>query len=68
MLTDRDDTHMLSMKLAQFSRSPTHFVYLHPKFFHPLDLGRPISNGPPSPNDNESIKRQHNPRMTTICY
>ena len=59
---------MPSMKLVQFSRPPTHFVHLRPKFFHPLDLGRPISNEPPSPNDNQSIKRQRNPRMTIICY
>ena len=40
----RDDTHMTSMKIVQFSRSPTHLVHLRPKFFHPLALGRPISN------------------------
>ena len=26
------------------------------------------ANPPPSPNDNQSIKRKHNPRMTIICY
>ena len=44
----RDDIHMTSMKIVQFSRPPTSLVHLHPKFFHPLDLGRPISNEPPS--------------------
>ena len=41
---------MASMKIVQFSRPPTTFVYLRPKFFHPFDLGRPISNEPsPTP-------------------
>ena len=61
----RDDTHMPSMKIVQFSRphtppcpSTTHVV-LRPIFFHPLDLGRAISSDPPrSPNDNQSIKRK----------
>ena len=63
----RDDTHMTSMKIVQFSRPPP-LVQLRPKFFHPLDPGRPISNEPPSPNDNQSIKRKYNPRMSIICY
>ena len=37
---------MTSMKIVQFSRPPTPLVHLHPKFFHPLDRGRPISNDP----------------------
>ena len=55
----RNDTHMTSMTIAQFSRP----VQSRPKFFHPLDLRRPISNELPlpSPNDNQSIKRKHNP-------
>ena len=57
---------MASMKIVQFSRLPTP---LRPKFFHPLDLGCPISNKPPpSANDNQSTERKHNPRMTIICY
>ena len=40
---------MTSMKIVQFSRPPTPLVHLRPKFFHPLDLGRPISNDPPPP-------------------
>ena len=43
-------------------------LQLCPKFFHLLDLGHPVSNEPPSPNDNQSIKWKHNPRMTIICY
>ena len=35
---------MTSMKIVQFSRPPTPLIHPHPKFFQPLDLGRPISN------------------------
>ena len=28
-------------------KTPHPLVQLRPKFFHPLDLGRPISNNPP---------------------
>ena len=42
----RNDTYMTSMKIVQFSRLPTPLVHLRQKFFHPLDLGRPISNEP----------------------
>ena len=68
---------MTSMKIVQFSRSPTPLSIYAQKFFHPLDLGRPISNEPPpppppphslSPNDNRSIKRKYNPRMIIACY
>ena len=60
------------MKIGQFSRPPTPLVQLLPKFFHPLDLGSPISSEvppippsyPPSPNYKQSIKRKHNPRKT----
>ena len=50
---------MTSLKVVMFSRPPTHLVHLRPKFFHPLALGRPISNEapPPTPNDNQLIKR-----------
>ena len=41
---------MTSMKIVQFSRPPTPLVYLRPKFLHPFDLGRPVSNElPPAP-------------------
>ena len=39
-----DDTHMTSMKIIQFLRSLNPLVHLRRKFFHPLDLGRPIPN------------------------
>ena len=56
------------MKLIQFSRPLTPPVHLYPKFSHPLDVGRPISNDSPSPNVNQSTERKHNPRMTIICF
>ena len=40
---------MTSMKIVKFSRPFTPSVYLRPKFFHPLDLGRPILNEPLAP-------------------
>ena len=56
---------MTPIKIVQFSRPLTPLIHLRPKFFPLLDLGRPISNEPPSiPNDNQSTKREHNPRMT----
>ena len=71
----RNDTHGKSMKIVQFSRPPTPLVHLRPKFVHPVNLERPISNKLPpvsqplsSPNDNQSVKRKHNSRMTIICY
>ena len=57
---------MTSMKIVEFSKPPTPLDHLRPKFFHPLELGRSISNEPPSPNNNQSIKRKHNQRMTII--
>ena len=40
----RDDTQITSIKNAQFSRHPTSPVYLRPKFFDHLGLGRPMLN------------------------
>ena len=45
----RDDTHITSMKIVQFSRLHAPIIHIRPKFFHPLDLRRPISNKLPSP-------------------
>ena len=69
----RDGTHMTSVKIVQFSRPPNPLAHLRPKFFHPLELEPPISNDSApvpclSPNDNQSIKRKHNPSMTTTSY
>ena len=65
-----DDTHMTPMKtIFQFSRPLIHFVRLRPKFFHNLHLGRPFPNeSTPSSNDNQSVKRIHDPRMTIMYY
>ena len=46
----RDDTHKTSKKIVQFSRPPPPhpppLVQIRPKFFHPLDLARLLSNEP----------------------
>ena len=46
----RDDEHMTSMKIVQFSKCLTPLVHLRPKFFYRLDLRRPISNKPTQKN------------------
>ena len=40
------------------SKKNVPLIKLRPKFFHSVDLGRP----------NQSIKREHNLRMTIICF
>ena len=55
------------MKIVKFSRPPSS-VHLRPKFFHALDFGCPISNEPPSPNDNQSIKGKHDAKMTNTYF
>ena len=59
---------MKSMKIVQFSRLRHLRFPSTCKFFHPLDLGCLISNEPLppslSPNDNRSIKRKHDPRIS----
>ena len=56
-------------KLSSFQEDSACSSYkIRPKFFHPLDLGHPIPNKAPSQNDNQSIKKKYNPRMTIICY
>ena len=44
----RDDKNMTSMKIIEFPKLSSPFFHLCPKFFHPVDLGRPISNEPPT--------------------
>ena len=59
---------MTSMEIVQFSGSPTPLSN-YVQNSSSLDLGRPISNeARPSPNDNQSTNRKHNPRMPIICY
>ena len=43
----RDDTYITPMKIVQFSKPSNPLFHLRPKFFHALDLERPISNKPP---------------------
>ena len=66
----RDDTHMTSMKIIQFSRPPTPFsIYVQNSFTLLILDVQFQTNPPPLPlNDKQSIKRKHNPRMTIICY
>ena len=63
-------------------QTPYPLVQIHPKFFYPLDLGRPFSNSSPqlslslsvslslslSRNSNKSIKIKYNSGMNIMCY
>ena len=49
-------------------KTPHPLVQLRLNFLHPLDLGCPISNESSTPNDNQSIKIKHNPRMNITYY
>ena len=64
---------MMSMKIVQFPKPlPPLSIYVQ-NSSTPLTLDVQFqTNTPPpttisSPNDNQSIKRKHNPRMTIIC-
>ena len=65
----RDDTHTMSMKIFKFSRHPTllSIYVLNSSTPWPWTSNLKLTT-PPSPNNNQSIKRKHNPRMTIICY
>ena len=67
MCVSRDDTHMTSMKIIQFSRPPTPLVQLRPKSFHPLDLGCPISNEPPPPHLCIPLRGNIRLRRNSVC-
>ena len=58
--------NVTSIKIVQFSRPTTSFFHLRPNAFHPLDLGRPIPNESPSPNNNQLIKREHNQSINSL--
>ena len=45
--TNKSSTHMTFMKIVKFSRPLTPSVNICPKFFHSLDLGRPVLNESP---------------------
>ena len=47
-VSNKGRTHMMSIKIVQFSRPPIPLVQQRPKFFHLLHLGHPISNKLPS--------------------
>ena len=60
---------MTPMKIVQFSRAPPPLSIYVQNSSIPLTLDVQFQINPhPSPNDNQSIKRTHNPRMTIICY
>ena len=68
----RDDTNMASMKIVQFPRRPPPLLSYVQNSSTPLTLDvqfeTNLSPLPPSPNENQSIKRKHNPRIAIICY
>ena len=43
-----NDTHIIIHICRTIFKIPTSLVHLRPKFFHPLELGRPVSKEPPS--------------------
>ena len=57
----RDDTHMVSMKIFQFLWPPPPLSMYLQFQTNPAPLSLPL---PLSPNDKQSIKRRHNPRIT----
>ena len=60
---------MTSMKIDKFSRPLTPFSINVQNSFTPLALDVQFqTNLPPSPSDNQSIKRKHNPKMTIIYH
>ena len=65
----RDDTHITSMKIVQFSRPPTPLSsYVH-NSSTPLTLDVQFQTNPCPPlNDSQSITRKHNPRLAIISY
>ena len=65
MLLLRDDTHVTSMKIPQFSRPPTPLpIYVQYSSTH-LNLDVQFQTNPPplSLDDNQPTERKHNSRM-----
>ena len=56
------------MKIVQCSRPLTPFSSYVQSYSTTLTLDVQFRTNPPPPNDNQSIKGKHNPRMTIICY
>ena len=66
-----DDTHMTSMKIVRFSIPSTPLSIYFQNSSTPLTLDVQFQPPPPHPspsNENQLIKRKHNPRMSFICY
>ena len=69
----RDDIHMTGVKLFNFYNHLSRLSIYVQNSSTPLTLDvqfQTNQNPPspfPSPNDNQPIKRKHNPRMTIIC-
>ena len=65
----RDDTHMTSMKIVQFSGPTTHLSIYVQNYSTPWPWSSNFKrNPPPSPNDNQSVKRKQNPKMTIRSF
>ena len=65
----RDDTHVTSIKIVQFSRAPPPPPCPSTSiFFSPHWPWTANFRWTPSPNDNQSMKRKHNLRMTIVCH
>ena len=67
-----DDTHMTFMKIVRFSIPSTPLSIYFQNSSTPLTLDVQFQTTPhPHPsssNENQLIKRKHNPRMSFICY
>ena len=62
-------THILPpWKLFNFQDPPTPLSIYIQTFFILLTLDVQFQTNPSSPNENQSIKRKHNPRINIICY
>ena len=60
----RDDTHITSMKIFRFQDNPLPFSnYVQNS---PWPWTSDFKEAPPSPNNNQSVKRKNNPRMTIM--
>ena len=55
-------------KLLNFQDAPTPSSIYVQTLFTLLTLDVQFQTNPSSPNDNQSIKRKHNPRINIICY
>ena len=63
----KDDTHMTSMKIVQFSRTPTPVSIYVQNSSTPLSLDVQFQTNLPLQMITNRLK-ENNPRMTIICY